>query len=109
MVKFVERGGPTVMETVGRSNPGAKDWSCTRKECIACLSRSLLGEEELEDILKMRDGEPVQKKKQEDKVALPSCTAEGINYVIECMKCRINGIRRQYFGESSRSGFQRGR
>ena len=51
----------------------------------------------------------VHKKQPEDRVAQPSCTAEGINYVIICLRCRRNGIRRQYHGESSRSAFQRGK
>merc|ERR1712112_312225 len=44
----------------------------------------------------------------EERKAHPSCTSEGINYIIECLTCRQNGVRRKYCGESSRSGYQRG-
>ena len=65
-VRFVEKGSPTVMETVRRTSPGAKDWSCGRKECVPCLSRCFLRAEEAEDILWMREGQEVKKKKPED-------------------------------------------
>ena len=42
-----------------------------------------------------------------DKRALPSCTGEGRNYVVECLPCRRKGIQKMYFGETSRSGYQR--
>ena len=38
----------------------------------------------------------------------PSCTGEGANYSIECLTCRKEGKRRIYFGETSRSPYQRG-
>ena len=31
-VRFIERGGPTLMDTVGRNNPNAKEWYCHRQE-----------------------------------------------------------------------------
>ena len=40
--------------------------------------------------------------------ALPLCTREEINYELECITCRKAGVKRRYFGESGRSGFQRG-
>ena len=42
-----------------------------------------------------------------DKRALPSCTGESKNYVVECLPCRRNGVQKLYFGETSRSGYQR--
>ena len=43
-----------------------------------------------------------------DRTSLPSCTSEGANYSIECLTCRQEGKRRIYFGETSRSPYQRG-
>ena len=40
--------------------------------------------------------------------ALPICTRENINYVIECITCKEEGKKIIYFGKSSRSGHERG-
>ena len=48
------------------------------------------------------------KPKKEDRVAPSCCTKESINYTIECIPCRLEGKRRMYWGESSRSGHQKG-
>ena len=50
----------------------------------------------------------VTKWPKEDTRSLPGCTSEGCNYVIECLQCRREGIKRRYYGETSRSLFQRG-
>ena len=71
-VRFLERGGPTVMDTVGRTNPGGRDWFCDRKDCVSCLSRRILAADEAEDIIRMREGQEVKRNKPEDRVALPS-------------------------------------
>ena len=42
-------------------------------------------------------------------MALPGCTKEGVLYIIDCQTCRLKGVKRQYIGQSSRSGYQRGR
>ena len=47
--------------------------------------------------------------KAEDKIALPSCTTEGVNYVLECMACRNQERKRTYFGDTGRSPYQRGK
>ena len=31
--RFVERGGPTIVDTVGRTNPLAGEWYCSRDDC----------------------------------------------------------------------------
>ena len=55
-------------------------------------------------------GEKARSNPPEDcRTSLPGCTMEGINYVLECGTCRDKGIKRQYWGESSRSAYQRGR
>ena len=32
-----------------------------------------------------------------------------MNYILECITCRKEGVRRAYLGETSRSSYQRGR
>ena len=48
------------------------------------------------------------KSRKADRNSIPSCTGEGTNYSIECLTCRQEGKRRIYFGETSRSPYQRG-
>ena len=52
--------------------------------------------------------ETITRRKAEDKESIPSCTMEGVNYVLECWTCRREGTRRIYYGETSRSRYQRG-
>ena len=96
------------METVGRNNPGAKDWWCSRQDCAPCQGRRALALEEVEEALMRSEGKEVKKKSNQDRTGLPSCTSEGVNYVLECLTCRRRGLTRQYYGETSRSGYQRG-
>ena len=49
-----------------------------------------------------------KKRSKEDTKALPGCMKESVNYIIECVTCRKNGVRRVYLGETSRSCYQRG-
>ena len=56
-----------------------------------------------------KDTKEGRKKSTEEKKSLPGCTNEGCNYVIECLTCRKAGTARRYFGETSRSPYQRGR
>ena len=52
---------------------------------------------------------PLYEIKVEDTKALSNCSREGCNYVIDCVTCRKEGKVRRYYGESSRSLYQRGR
>ena len=38
-VRFVERGGKTVEDTLGRSNPWKSEHECARKKCPPCWGR----------------------------------------------------------------------
>ena len=42
-------------------------------------------------------------------VSIPSCTSESVNYILECYTCRKAGEKRAYYGETSRSPYQRGK
>ena len=93
-------------------------WFCPRKNCLPCKGRLLLAKEEEDETLRMagfiEDSEEVKtiRKKvwrAEDRIALPSCTTEGVNYCIECMECRSKGVRKIYYGETGRSPYQRGK
>ena len=96
------------METVGRNSPNAKEWYCPRKHCEPCKGRRILGAEKAEDTIWRAEGHQVPKRTREDRTALPCCTVEGVNYLWECVKCRREGKVRRYYGETSRSAYQRG-
>ena len=57
----------------------------------------------------MEGKEAIMKMPKKEQIALPGCTAEGIVYILECLTCRHQGRKRQYVGETSRSGYQRGK
>ena len=103
-IRFVERGGNQVVWYVGRPNPWAADFYCSREECQVCSGRMIAEVEKEEAALTMvGKGNCLPKPiKKEDQVALP-----GVVYALENRNCREKGIRRQYIGETSRSGFQR--
>ena len=97
------------MELVGKSNPWSREWFCPRKNCVPCKGRLLLAAEDAEERLQMAEKkEGVVKRSQESRVAIPSCTGEGVNYILECAACRKSGKQVAYYGETSRSAFQRG-
>ena len=96
------------MDTVGSNNPDSKEWNCGRKDCAPCHGREILGAEAEEQSLKIAQNQDLVVLKPEDKSALPSCTSEGVNYSLECLTCRKKGEIRQYLGETSRPGYQRG-
>ena len=87
-VKFVERGGTTIMEDLGRTNPWSQDWFCPRKECAPCNGRYFLAQEEEEETLARvgKEGKNKPLLPRQDKIAKPSCVTEGINYDIECIR-----------------------
>ena len=97
------------MEELGSNNPWSTEWFCPRKDCLQCQGRAFLAEEETEQSLKLVTGEGTPTKGKPDRKAIPSCTGEGMNYCIECISCRKQGLRRIYIGETSRSLYQRGR
>ena len=53
--RFIERGGPTVLELVGRNNPWGKEWICLCRNCLPCRSRGLLAAEQEEEAARMLD------------------------------------------------------
>ena len=107
-VRFVERGGQSVIEEVGSNNPWKQEQFCDRDSCGVCEGRMIIGAEKEEETAAMVTGESKPSKRpKEDMIALPGCTEEGVNYSLECLRCRKGDIRRQYLGETSRSGFQR--
>ena len=108
-IRFVERAGTTLMEDLGRNNPWASEWYCPRKDCLPCQGRAFLAKEEEEEAIKLVTGEGKKEKRnpdpsrKPDRKSVPSCTGEGMNYCIECVSCRKEGLRRIYVGETSRS------
>ena len=89
-----------------RHDPG--NWFCPRKNCLPFIDRLLLAKKKeaflrMAGFKEMLGGEQSNRKKvwkAEDKIALPSCTTEGVNYALECMACRNQERKRTYFGET---------
>ena len=77
-IRFIERAGCKIKDVICKSNPWANA-KCGRDDCQICKNE-----------------------KQQGK-----CTKEGITYRIGCMKCKENGINNNYWGESSRSMYER--
>merc|ERR1712105_61528 len=90
---------------LGKSNLWAGQWHCPRNDCAVCKGRAWIAEET--EQLRDRPKEHPRLAKSKTK-ALPICTKEGVVYTIECTTCRKEGRKRIYWGESSRSGYQRG-
>ena len=83
-VRVVERGGTRLQDMLGRKNPW-KGKSCGRKDCLLCLSKF------------RKKGETM------------ACDKENICYVICCDRCKEKKVEAKYYGESSRTGFLRGK
>ena len=98
-VRIVERAGVKLIQEVGNNNPWSREWSCTRRTCLPCQGQAILGAEEEEAALKMADGDQEDQRTarwpREDIRSLPGCTSEGCNYVLECLQCRKDGIKRR--------------
>ena len=103
-VRFTERGEPTIGFESLRSNPWASEWSCGRRDCVPCESRLKLAAEVEEASEKGSRSLP-----KKESSTIPDCTTESIGYTIECAECRTRGVIRRYIGETSRSGYTRGK
>ena len=78
-IKIVERAGVMVKRILHKSNPWAGG-NCGRGACLICRQEKGGGD----------------------------CKKRNITYKTQCLLCHENGKVRQYFGESSRTGFERG-
>ena len=60
----------------------------------------ILAVEADEEVLNLVTGNIIGKVQipKEDRKSKPRCTQEGCNYVLECLPCRKQGKRRQYYG-----------
>ena len=83
-VKIVERGGRRLKDILGKKDPWAPA-SCLRSDCMMCQSAS----------------------KKKDSVK--TCHKESVVYLISCDRCKINKVKAHYVGESSRTGYLRGK
>ena len=52
-IRFVEKGGTQVARDVGKPNPWASDFYCSRKDCQVCSGRSQIEAEKEEAALIM--------------------------------------------------------
>ena len=78
-VKIVERAGIMIKRILHKSNPWAGG-NCGREGCLVCRFEKGGGD----------------------------CKKRNVTYRTECLKCNESGKTQQYFGESARTGFERG-
>ena len=81
-VRVVERGGTELKEMLCKNNPFGRQ-KCLREDCQVCHGKYSEG-------------------KQAGK-----CLEEGITYKISCMECKMEGKKTNYWGESSRTLYER--
>ena len=79
-IKFVERAGVSLRDTLVSSNPWG-DMKCGREQCFMCKS---------------------------EKGGISKCMKEGILYSIRCDECEKVARKVEYWGETGRDGFCRG-
>ena len=80
-IRVVERAGISLKNKLFSSNPWAKD-GCGRNDCFPCKPGA--GEGGI-------------------------CRRENLTYVMTCGTCSVNGVRKVYWGETSRTLYQRGK
>jgi hypothetical protein len=80
-IRIVERAGVSLKNKLFSSNPWAKD-GCGRHDCFPCKPGAGEG---------------------------GVCRRENLTYVMTCGTCSVNGVRKVYWGETSRTLYQRGK
>lgn len=109
-LRFIEKGGRTILGKVGQSGPWKGETFCRREDCLHFQGRYVLVQEEEDKVMaKVTGGPPKYTPPKGTSTSLPGCTTEGVNYSLECLTCRRMGTKRIYVGESSQSHYQRGR
>ena len=78
-VKIVERSGVGIKKVLVKISP-LPEQHCGRSNCLLCLSDKEHG----------------------------TCKTRNVTYQSRCLTCQAEGLDRQYIGESSRSGYERG-
>ena len=93
-----------------QADPWKTEQYCGMKGYLPCFSRMMLDKEKEDTAITMMSGEKVVEKDppKETCKTLPACNTEGVVYALDCQTCRKEGNIREYVGESSCSGFQRG-
>ena len=80
-IRIVERTEISLKNKLFSSNPWAKD-GCSRDDCFPCKPGAGEG---------------------------GVCRRENLTYVMTCGTCSVNGVRKVYWGETSRTLYQRGK
>ena len=102
-LRFVERAGVKPVEDLGTLDPWAGEYYCPRKRWIPFKIRIFLLQEE--EQLRERG---TKRPKDGRNSSIPGCSNESVNYSLDCITCRNQGLERSYRGETSRSAYQRG-
>ena len=95
-LRFVEKGGKSLVSMVGQTDPWKSDQFCERRGCLPCATMLIICKEKEERAATMIAGEKIEENGpyKEASKTLPGCTTEGVVYVIDCQTCRKNGRTR---------------
>ena len=94
-MKFVEKGGETIIDRVGQSDPWKGETFCKRTDCLHSEGRYEIAKEQEERTAAKIIGEKLRSNLPKGTfISIPGCTSEGVTYSLECMTCRKAGIKR---------------
>ena len=57
-LRFVEKGGSTILDKVGQSDPWKGETFCQRENCLHCQGRYILAQEEEDKVMAKVSGGP---------------------------------------------------
>ena len=93
-LRFVEKGGRTVLDKLGQSDPWKAETFCNRQDCLHCEGWYIIAQEEEDKAMaKVSGGPPRSSPPKGTSVSLPGCTTEGITYSLDCLTLRQVGTR----------------
>ena len=96
-----------VSDVLSRNNPWKVEAQYLRTKSPPCRGRRWIAAEEERkamDNVAGRETEvttPGKANREKKEITLPICTRENVNYTLECITCKKEGIKRIYFGKNS--------
>ena len=94
-LRFVEKGGDTILDIIGQSDPWKGETYCQRTDCLHCKGRQVISQEREDLAAAMISGEQPRSNPPKGTMnSIPGCTSEGIVYSLECMECRRKDVYR---------------
>ena len=78
-LRFVERGGSTILDKVGQNDPWRSETFCQRKDCLHCKGHQVLTQKEVEKAMaKVTGGTSRSNPPKGTSSLIPGCTVEGV-------------------------------